>query len=269
MTRALPSLMVAPNGARRGKSDHPEIPITTDELVTTALACQKAGADGIHLHVRDGDGKHSLDTGRYREALAALDHATPNLFVQVTSEAADVYGPNAQRAMVRDLQPDSVSVALREMLRAPGDTKDATAFYAWAQEARVGIQHIVYTPEELSWFLDCVDQGIVPGQHHQLQFVLGSYAGREMPNPSDLKAYLAHLEPCNSGMIFDWMVCAFGAAETPCLAYAVECGGKARVGFENSLWNADGTLARDNAERVSEVKAAIKVAAQTLSPPDK
>ncbi|MEO0829677.1 MAG: 3-keto-5-aminohexanoate cleavage protein, partial [Pseudomonadota bacterium] len=67
----------------------------------------------------------------------------------------------------------------------------------------------------------------------------------------------------------DWMVCAFGPAETACLAYAADRGGKMRVGFENSLWNADGSLAKDNAERVAEVSAAVNGHAQTLSPSDR
>ncbi len=51
------------------------------------------------------------------------------------------------------------------------------------------------------------------------------------------------------------MVCAFGHGETAALAAALKAGGKARVGFENSLWNADGSLARDNAERVAAIAA--------------
>ena len=87
----LPRLMVAPNGARRGKSDHPALPITLDELVTTAVSCHAAGADGLHLHIRDAEGKHSLDVGHYREAMAAVKQAAPNMFVQVTSEAAGLF----------------------------------------------------------------------------------------------------------------------------------------------------------------------------------
>ncbi|MEC7495261.1 MAG: 3-keto-5-aminohexanoate cleavage protein, partial [Pseudomonadota bacterium] len=34
----LPRLMVAPNGARRTKADHPAIPVTIQETVETALA---------------------------------------------------------------------------------------------------------------------------------------------------------------------------------------------------------------------------------------
>jgi uncharacterized protein (DUF849 family) len=49
------------------------------------------------------------------------------------------------------------------------------------------------------------------------------------------------------------MVCAFGTGETACLADALARGGHARVGFENSLWNADGSLAKSNEQRVAEI----------------
>jgi uncharacterized protein (DUF849 family) len=55
----------------------------------------------------------------------------------------------------------------------------------------------------------------------------------------------------------DWGLCAFGPEETDCLVEAAKLGGKARVGFENSLWNADGKVAVDNAARVREVRAGI------------
>ncbi len=265
----LPRLMVAPTGARRGKSDHPELPISLNDIIATAVACQNAGADGIHLHVRDGGGNHSLDVGLYRDVIAGVKQNAPDLFIQVTSEAAGIYDAEAQRAMVRELKPSSVSVALREMLPVPNDTDEARAFYDWALSAGISIQHIVYSPDELRWFLECVDQGIVPGAHHQLQLVLGTYEGSDLPRPSDLEVFLSQLDARKSDLTFDWMVCAFGSAETPCLAYAAQRGGKARVGFENSLWNADGTLARDNAERVADARAAIDAAAQTLSSIDR
>ncbi len=264
--------MVAPNGARRGKADHDSLPITLEETVATAVACQKAGADGLHLHVRDKEGKHSLDTGLYREAIATLEQAVPDLFLQVTSESAGRYSAAAQRAMIRDLRPRSVSVALREMLRTRTETPNARAFYAWAQGEGIDVQHIVYSARELKWLQECIDQGVVPGTHHQLQLVLGSYAGSVLPRPHDLESYMVPLDARRADLTFDWMVCAFGSAETGCLAHAATLGGKVRVGFENSLWNADGSLARDNAERVAEVRAvldetaAVDEAGQTVSP---
>jgi uncharacterized protein (DUF849 family) len=59
-------------------------------------------------------------------------------------------------------------------------------------------------------------------------------------------------------MTFDWMVCAFGAAETDSLVRAAQLGGKARVGFENSLRNKDGSQAVSNAVRVREVDEALR-----------
>lgn len=56
----------------------------------------------------------------------------------------------------------------------------------------------------------------------------------------------------------DWGLCAFGSNETDCLIEAIHRGGKARIGFENSLWNRDGSVAADNAERVRELKGLIR-----------
>ena len=260
--RPLPQLMVAPNGARRKKSDHPELPMTIDEVVETAVACVAAGADGLHLHVRDDDGNHSLDVGLYREALAAVEQAVPGLFTQVTSEAAGRFDPEAQMHMIRALKPASVSLALSELRRAPTDDATARAFYAWAKDEGIGIHHIAYKPEELSVLLDCIDAGMIPGRAHQLQLVLGSYAGTEPSKPSDLDAYQTQLEARKDDLSLDWMICAFGASETACLVETARRGGKLRVGFENSLWNADGSLARDNAERVGEVRAALEASGQ-------
>ncbi|MEM1003879.1 MAG: 3-keto-5-aminohexanoate cleavage protein, partial [Pseudomonadota bacterium] len=70
--------MVAPNGARHGRADHPAIPVSIAETVAVAHACQGAGARGLHLHVRDADGRHSLDAGHYSEALSELARAVPD-----------------------------------------------------------------------------------------------------------------------------------------------------------------------------------------------
>ena len=45
--------MVAPNGARPTKKDHPAVPVTISETVETAKACFKSGATGIQFHMRD------------------------------------------------------------------------------------------------------------------------------------------------------------------------------------------------------------------------
>ena len=83
--------------------------------------------------------------------------------------------------------------------------------------------------------------------------VLGRYSQTLESDPADLDPFLDKFNQL--GITADWAVCAFGHAETDCLEKALLAGGKVRVGFENSLWNKDGSLARDNAERVREIRS--------------
>src|ERR1035437_4321948 len=54
-------ITVAPTGAETAKSDCPQLPTTLAELVETAVACQDAGASLIHIHIREGEHRPSLD----------------------------------------------------------------------------------------------------------------------------------------------------------------------------------------------------------------
>jgi len=256
--RPLPNIMVAPNGARRTKADHPAIPLTHPELVETAIACHKAGADGIHLHIRDEQGLHLLDAAGYAQLLEAVMVAVPDMYLQVTSEAAGRYETAEQIAIIRALKPDHVSVALREMAPSLEAWPAARDFYHWAAEANVAIQHILYTPKEVVMFLGALDEGKIPGTHHLLQFVLGDYQGTHISRPDNIQPLLDLLGDSGAAHTFDWMLCAFGREETDCLTEAVRLGGKVRVGFENSLWNQDGSLAGDNAERVREISRSVQ-----------
>ena len=83
----LPKLMVAPNGARRTKQDHPAIPVTLEETFATAQKCYAAGAESIHFHLRDADQQHLLDAGLYKEGLAELHRLLPEMHLQITTEA--------------------------------------------------------------------------------------------------------------------------------------------------------------------------------------
>ena len=77
---------VAPNGARKSQQDHPALPITPEEIAREAAACAEAGAAMLHLHVRDAQGRHSLDVEAYRTAIAAVRRAVgQRMILQVTT----------------------------------------------------------------------------------------------------------------------------------------------------------------------------------------
>ena len=98
-----------------------------------------------------------------------------------------------------------------------------------------------------------IEDGTIPGRSHQVQLVLGSYDGSKVSRPEDIEPFIEPMLALRETQNFDWMLCAFGREETDCLLRTLELGGKARIGFENSLWNRDGNVARDNAERVEEL----------------
>jgi uncharacterized protein (DUF849 family) len=253
----LPMIMVAPNGARRSKSDHPALPMTLEETVAEAIDCYNAGAGAIHAHVRDENGAHVLDAGRYQALLSELNAAVPHMQVQITTEAVGKYAPEDQRNLVRTVKPKLVSIAIREMI--PGaDTDAAREFYAEALKEGCKVQHILYSAEDLDRFFDLAECGVIPGSSHQVLFVLGRYSDNQESAPEDLDPFLDLLEKRRCGNLIDWAICAFGHRETECLVYAIEKGGKARIGFENGLWNRDGAVARNNADRVMDLVAALK-----------
>ncbi|MGI9271817.1 MAG: 3-keto-5-aminohexanoate cleavage protein, partial [Woeseiaceae bacterium] len=125
-------IMSAPNGARRGHEDHPALPVTADESASDAVALRDAGVSILHLHVRDDDGKHTLDPMRYRQAITAVrDHVGDELVIQVTTEAVGQYTSEQQMSVVRELKPEAVSIALREICPTDSDEVRAAEFFAW------------------------------------------------------------------------------------------------------------------------------------------
>ncbi|WP_417806740.1 3-keto-5-aminohexanoate cleavage protein [Thioclava sp.] len=252
--RKRPFIMVAPNGARRGKADHPALPLTIPEIVTCARDCHAAGAGALHLHVRDGQGQHSLDPGLYAEALADLAETVPDLPVQITTEAAGIYDVAAQYDCLTTLRPAWASIAVRETARDPDL---APKLYAACAEQGTRVQHILYDADDIALLADWQARSIVqPGQDAVL-FVLGRYATGQVSAPADLAPFRAALPD-----VTDWMVCAFGPAEHACLLAAANAGGACRVGFENSLTRGDGTPHANNAASVSDLMRQLEKAVQ-------
>ena len=178
---------VAPNGAYKTKQDHASLPLTASELADTAKACLDAGAAMLHLHVRDRDGKHSLDIDTYRDAIAAIKKAVGNnLVIQATSEAAGVYSAAEQMAAMRELKPEAMSLAIREIVPDTELEKSAAEFFHWAAREKIVSQYILYSSTDLQRFQDLVNRGIIPPGHHWLLFVLGRYTTNQTSSPQQL-----------------------------------------------------------------------------------
>ena len=247
-------LMVAPNGARKTKVDHPALPVTSPELVQTALACWQAGAQGLHAHIRNTDQSHLLDAGRYRELLAFLKETVPDLEIQVTTEAAGIYQAPAQRQLVLDLRPEWISLSVREMAREP-DSKVVRDFYAELSQSQIRIQHILYDADDLRQLFEWIDQGVVLRPTSlSILWVLGRYSSDGNSDPAELNQVETTLQALGSNIPEQVMVCAFGLGQIPCLVEAARRGWDCRVGFENGWWKQDGSIAQDNADLLRDLR---------------
>ena len=251
---ALPRIMVAPNGARLTKTDHPAIPLNLDEIIACARDCHAAGADGIHAHIRAADGQHLLDGARYRELVSALRSEVPDLAVQVTTEAVGRYAPAAQMEVALNAGADMVSVSIREICRA--DMSDVRRFFHQCRDGGIAVQHILYDRGDCDLLAEVLSADDLHNPALQLLYVLGRYSENMQSTPRDLSPFIDWQTSLNIAP--DWAVCAFGKNEAVCLKAAVALGGKCRVGFENSLYLSDGSTAADNAEKVKDLREFLK-----------
>lgn len=248
---------VAPNGARKTVADHPRVPVTVAEVAEGAPRWLSAGACMLHLHVRAEDGSHVLDAGLYREATQAVRAAVGQAMVlQVTTEAVGRYTAEEQMAVVRAVQPEAVSLAVRELIPDADHEAAARLFLAELVEQGAAPQYILYSAEDVVRLKDLRARGIIPGNRMNVLFVLGRYASDQQSNPSDLLPFLGAWNAESDG---PFSVCAFGRREGACVLAAGAMGGHARVGFENNLLTADGHRAADNADLVAQAAAGARL----------
>ncbi|OZG74455.1 hypothetical protein BTA51_05455 [Hahella sp. CCB-MM4] len=249
-------IIVAPNGARRGRDDHGRLPLSPDDMAECAALCQEAGAAMIHMHARDDEGRHSLDPDLNRRFIDRVkDTVGDNLIIQMTTEAVGQYTPAQQMASVRKVIPDAVSLAIAELLpvsegegksmQGDRDIQGVGEFLAWVSESGILPQYILYDVHDVQRYHQLKMSGFIPSTGHHLLFVIGR---RGQGSPADLATMLA--AHCDDT---PWAVCGFGALEYPVCMGALAMGGDVRVGFENNLLLNHGDTAPDNAALVQQV----------------
>ena len=250
-------IMVAPNGARLLQNEHEALPLEQEHIANTAYECEQAGAQAIHLHVRADNFKHILDVKKYQDTTDAIKkRCSKDFIVQATTEAVGMYKPAEMIALVKELKPQATSVAIRELIL--NDSKEelnaAKDFYSFARKENIGVQHILYSREDVERFAKLLEREIIQGDKHSILFVLGRYAKDQRCDAKDLMPYLQSLKDLCLEKNVHWMVCAFGEMEIPSLTAAAVFGGHNRIGFENSrrLPNAD--IAVSNQKQVEYLR---------------
>ena len=256
---------VAPTGAETAKSDVPALPCSLDELVSTAKACEAAGAAVIHIHVRDDQAQPTLDLGRVTAAVEAVREAT-DLVVQVSSGGA-VTDSEADRLRVLDSNPDGASLTCGTV------NFGADVFLnPWGLIERLFLD---MREREIVPEFELFDLGHIATLHRLLDKHGEPYGGHVhcdlvMGVPGGMPGTLGALTACVAALPqgATWSATGVGRTTLPVLLAALAGGGHLRVGMEDTLTFAPGQPVRDNAELVERAAAFARLAQRPPMTPD-
>ena len=65
-------ITVATTGAFPTKEHNPAVPLTPQEIANDVVECWKAGAAVAHLHMRDDEGKGTMNKEKFRETVELI-----------------------------------------------------------------------------------------------------------------------------------------------------------------------------------------------------
>jgi len=240
-------ITVAPTGAESEKSAVPALPVTLDELVTTAKECQAAGAAVIHVHIRDDQARPTLDLSRLRDTVAALREGT-DLIVQLSTGGA-VTDSFDNRLAVLDAAPDACSLTCgtvnfgEDVFHNP---------YPFIRDLYARTQQLGVVPE-----FELFDFGHIATLHRLLAGHGAPHGGHVhcdlvMGVPGGMPGDAATLTQAVSALPEEatWSATGIGRTTLPVMFAALAAGGHLRVGMEDTVTFAKGRPVASNAELV-------------------
>jgi uncharacterized protein (DUF849 family) len=257
-------ITVAPTGAELEKDAVPALPVTLDELVSTAIQCQEAGAAVIHVHIRDDEAKPTLDLGRLTDTVGGLREAT-DLVVQLSTGGA-VTDSFERRLAVLDAAPDACSLTCgtvnfgADVFMNPWGF--ITELYAKTKELGIVPEFELFDFGHIATLHRLLaDVGEPAGGHVHCDLVMGVPGG--MPgNAATLVQAVAALPPGAT-----WSATGIGRTALPVMFAALSAGGHLRVGMEDTVSYARGRPVASNAELVTRAAATAELAQrQAMSP---
>jgi uncharacterized protein (DUF849 family) len=268
-------LEVALNGPW-GRKPQPRIPLSVDELIRDGVACAKAGASIIHLHVYDETtGRQVNDADRYRRVIAGIREQC-DAIIYPTIPGIDTGLPTADAAQQRFavveelarsgllewavVDPGSCNIAHYDDLR-----EDKVGFVylnpeehvrhalGLARRYRFHPSYAIYEPGFMRLGATLHWRCSSPAPIYRFMFSSGFTFGFP-PDDYGLTAYLNLLDQVAPGA--QWMVAGLCVDVLPMIPRIVAEGGHVRVGLEDAPFGST----RSNVEWVEAAVKAIDTA---------
>ena len=228
----------------RGQAEHPALPATAEELAKDVAAVAAAGADAVHLHVKDDAGEDTLAPEPLAVVLARVRSAAPRVPVGVTTGAWAAPDPKDRVAAVRSWRtlPDFASVNWHEA----GADLVAAVLLQRGIAVEAGLWH---DEAVAAWAAS-------PARNRCLRILL------ELPDGLDDSATMHTADRMLDGVrrvtgdSLPVLLHGEGSSCWPALRHAAACNLATRIGLEDTLTLPDGSIAPDNA---GLVRAALQL----------
>lgn len=256
---------VALTGAVPGKRDNPLVPITPEEIAADAVACAKAGASVVHLHVRDEEGVPVHRRDLYERAIMPIREQVPELAICVTTSsrvdpapAARVVGLELEEA----LRPEMASLTLGSF-NFPNSISvnppvTIVALLERMNELGVRPEFEVFEPGMVNTLHVLAERGLVPDPP-VVNILLGSM-GSSPAFVGDLARIVEKLPP-----EAEWAAAGIGVFQRPMTIAAAIMDGNVRTGLEDNP-RGDGEPWR-NVDAVRVAAEAAQLAGRPLASP--
>ncbi len=251
-------ITVATTGAWPTKENNPNVPLTPKEIAEDVYECWQAGAGVAHLHMRDDEGKGTMNKEKFRETLSLIREKGCDIVINMTTSGDLNATDETRMAHLIELKPEMASYDAGTMNWA-----HSTLFVnhpKFLEKLGLVMQENDVKPEvevfDAGMFYNAqyyVKQGILKAPCH-FQFVLGAPGGSTATVEN--LVYLKGLLPADA----TWSAIGIGAGHLPILMAAIAMGGHVRVGMEDNVYYAKGRLAKSNAEFVARTARFIKEA---------
>jgi len=257
-------ITVAPTGAESEKSAVPVLPVTLDELVTTAIQCREAGASIIHVHIRDADARPTLDIGRLTDTVRALREAI-DLIVQLSTGGAVTDGFDARLAVL-DAAPDGCSLTCGTVNFGDEVFMNPWPFmcelYVRTQERGVVPEFELFDLGHVAALHRLLDKfGAPHGGHVHCDLVMGVPGGMAGDAATLVQAVSALPEGAT------WSATGVGRTSLPVMFAALAAGGHLRVGMEDTITFSRGRPVASNSELVARAASAADLAQRPAMEP--
>ena len=270
----------------------PHLPITPDQIATSAIQAAEAGAAILHLHARNPEnGKPVSDPKVYLQFLPRIHQAT-SAVLNITTGGSMMMtvdqrleGPALAAPEMCSLNMGSMNFGLFPLLQKYKQwqhawepeylaaSEDAIFRNTFKDIARIleimgrhgtRFEHECYDVGHLYNLAHFVDKGAVkPPFFVQLIFGILGGIGAEMRNLMFMKETADRL----FGNSYRWSVLAAGRNQMPFSTQAVMMGGNVRVGLEDSLFIGRGQLATSNAQQVRKIRSIIEELGHEIATP--